>query len=943
MSCSNITISSFNLNGLNHSKAFLKSYLESKRDMIVSVQEHWLKPSFKRNCGVNALCNVHNDFEGWGTSAMEDCIDKNLRIGRPFGGTGFIFNRKFSLAIRPCVSYKFPRVSALEMTTPNWHIIILNAYMPYLNSSKLSECKLEYLETLSQMQNIITDYPGSEYVICMDMNCNVYDDSHVFTPFLTDFIAQNDLFKALDLNCNFDFTNAWTRQDFKKQNSSRTLIDGILVSKNLIPLIENVRIGHYGDNVSDHCPVELNINLELVSFISQRRFVNDSINWRLVTGLAKESYESVMETLLKDVNVPLSSLCHGYCLCSNVDHFALIEKYHDDLINVMMKADSYLPRKNPFCTNDFWNEDLTCLKRDSIEASKLWQDVGRPNNGPIYENKRRTHYQYKYALRREKRNLDQQRLDQIHDDLVENRCNKFWQGWKTYHGSNNQKTTRISGLVDDKKIADEFASSFQKVYSSNNASATARLKSLFDERYETYCSERVHERITDYFFNWDDMMTIVGKLKLNKSSASFLKAEHILNGSPQLIVHLQLLFNSILQHSYVPTDFLNGIISPLIKDANGDASDISNYRGITLSPVFSYMFEHGLLMKFQSWLTSCDLQFGYKSMHSCNHAIFVLKRCINYFCDSGSNVFSAFLDCTKGFDKVDHHGIFLKLMDRQVPICFLRLLIYWYGNMFVKCKWNNSFSFTFKVLSGVKQGGVLSPWLFAIYLDDLIIKLKKSGCGCHLVDQFIAAILYADDLALLAPTRSSLQRLIDICTEYGDFWCVEYNFKKTKVVTFGRQRSVLNDVAFTLKGKVIDVVEKWKYLGVTVVSGDDFRCSSDEDLKGFFRASNSVLNVQGKPNVDILMKILYSVCVPKILYACEVKDYSQNEIMKLNTAVNDAIRKIFTFSRRDSTRELRMRYGYDSISEIFFKRRINFLRNVPKLRNPILNALIALT
>ena len=102
------------------------------------------------------------------------------------------------------------------MTTSDYRVIILNAYMPYVNMSKFSECRLDYIETLSRMQNIIDDFPDSEYVICMDVNCNVYDSNHVFTTLSTDIIAHNDLFKAVDLNSNFNLYTAWTRQDFKK-------------------------------------------------------------------------------------------------------------------------------------------------------------------------------------------------------------------------------------------------------------------------------------------------------------------------------------------------------------------------------------------------------------------------------------------------------------------------------------------------------------------------------------------------------------------------------------------------------------------------------------------------------------------------------------------------------------------------------------------------------
>ena len=87
------------------------------------------------------------------------------------------------------------------------------------------------------------------------------------------------------------------------------------------------------------------------------------------------------------------------------------------------------------------------------------------------------------------------------------------------------------------------------------------------------------------------------------------------------------------------------------------------------------------------------------------------------------------------------------------------------------------------------------------------------------------------------------------------------------------------------------------------------------------------------------MKILYSVCVPKLLYACEVKELGNNDVMRLNTAVNDAIRKIHTFSRRDSVRDLRLSYGYASISEMFATRRSAFHERIFILNNSLLNSL----
>ena len=91
-----------------------------------------------------------------------------------------------------------------------------------------------------------------------------------------------------------------------------------------------------------------------------------------------------------------------------------------------------------------------------------------------------------------------------------------------------------------------------------------------------------------------------------------------------LVCILAALFNAMLQHDYVPDNFGRGIIIPLIKDKSGDASSSSNYRGITLSSTIFKLFEICLLDLFGKYLTSLDLQFGFKKGVSCRDAIYAL-------------------------------------------------------------------------------------------------------------------------------------------------------------------------------------------------------------------------------------------------------------------------------------------------------------------------------
>ena len=86
----------------------------------------------------------------------------------------------------------------------------------------------------------------------------------------------------------------------------------------------------------------------------------------------------------------------------------------------------------------------------------------------------------------------------------------------------------------------------------------------------------------------------------------------------------------------------------------------------------------------------------------------------------------------------------------------------------------------FMAINGVKQGGVSSPVLFCLYIDDLLLTLSKSGVGCFIGKNFVGALAYADDIILVAPTASALHKLLSICGDYASEYCISFNAAKSK-------------------------------------------------------------------------------------------------------------------------------------------------------------------
>jgi len=134
----------------------------------------------------------------------------------------------------------------------------------------------------------------------------------------------------------------------------------------------------------------------------------------------------------------------------------------------------------------------------------------------------------------------------------------------------------------------------------------------------------------------------------------------------------------------------------------------------------SKLFEHCILDTFKFFLLTDDNQFGFKEGLGCSHAIYTVKNIVGHLIKGGNTANLCSIDLSKAFDKVNHHALFIKLMKRHIPVCLPELLEYWLSNSWSCIKWLDVYSPFFTISFGVRQGCVLSPFLFALYVNDLI-------------------------------------------------------------------------------------------------------------------------------------------------------------------------------------------------------------------------------
>ena len=358
------------------------------------------------------------------------------------------------------------------------------------------------------------------------------------------------------------------------------------------------------------------------------------------------------------------------------------------------------------------------------------------------------------------KNEDMLRADSLANKLQSGDARTFWKEVKRLNCGTVPLTDKIDGVSGNVSILDMWKEHYYTLFNSD----TVPLRDEPDTKpsvSDNANADFVKTQVTE-------LVQAIKQLPCNKSPGhDGLMSEHFQRASDRLPVLLSLLFNALIVHGFLPPNLMVSMLVPILKSKTGDITSKNNYRPIALSTVSSQLLELCMVSRLEPFLNSTDNQFAFKKKHSTDMCIFALKEMVRYYTNHGSPVYACFLDASKAFDKVNHSILFRTLKERGCPAYLLSLLIYWYRHQTLFIKWGNLLSGTIPVRKGVKQGGILSPRLFNVYIDALRVKLNCCHVGCCFNNTVINHLYYADDLCLLSPSAVGLSELLLVTERFA--------------------------------------------------------------------------------------------------------------------------------------------------------------------------------
>jgi len=930
-----LSVMTYNMHGFNQGESLISDVCKNNSYNIIYVQEHWLTP------GNMHKFDVFKNYTCFGMSAMDSTIKNNILVGRPFGGCLTMINNSIS-------SYAIPLLIKERLIIIRIHdYIFINTYFPCKdNSNEYKDILFEIIADISNALDVIK-YKG--IIFGGDLNNNLLNNSEV-SCIIKQFLAmyQMDFIDIMMYN---------SKEVYTFSNSAKgcySIIDYLCVSSSIVQSIVNYDVVSSPFNFSDHEPVGIKLNISLLS--NTGAHAGAETRPITTTGYAPKSRSAVgrfrfehanvnsyyeytrvlIEPIFKEISNVYSNL--GYnrdinelCNCYDID------RWYYSIVNALLKASNEtIPYTDSNVFKYWWSECLNVFKQDCMISHQAWVNGGKPRAGPIFQKRNEDKRKYRDMITLQKQNSKQSLSDSLLYSLYNGDSSNFWGTWKKKVCENSRTLPNIVGTVSEATACDMFKAHFNNICNSVDskfdANMSLKVQELITQNSQARSSE-VGVKFDHNIFNAALIDIAISKIEFGKSvGIDGLQKEHLVNAHPILYVILSKLFCLMYAIGYVPNEFGNGIIIPLQKDTTLRGSQsIDNFRGITISPLLSKVFEHSILFIFGKFLTSSERQFGFKEKLGCNHAIFCVRNVIDYFVENGSTVNICCLDVSKAFDRLNHNCLFYKLLKKNVPLLLVKVLINWYSKLYAKIRWGNTLSQEISISCGIRQGGVLSPVLFCVYVDNILNSL--SGYGCRMNSASYGSFMYADDIILLAPSVAELNAMVKVCCDELQTINLKLNTEKSCCLRIGKNYFINCLNIPTLQGS-ISWVKEAKYLGITLISDSRFKISFTSTKCKFYSCFNELYSKLGRTlDPSVIVHLLQTMAMPILIYALESLNLTKTELNNLEFTLSRALFKIFRVSGTDNMKCCMHAYGIDGITESIVKKKFAFLHKLASIDN----------
>ena len=296
-----------------------------------------------------------------------------------------------------------------------------------------------------------------------------------------------------------------------------------------------------------------------------------------------------------------------------------------------------------------------------------------------------------------------------------------------------------------------------------------------------------------------------------------------------MITWMQGIFNTAWKEGRIPDDWGKAVICPVFKN-KGDRAECGNYRGISLLPHITKIYERILERRLRSLVEERlgEWQYGFRPNRSTADLIFSMKMILEKTWEYNDRTYLAFLDLEKAFDRVPRNKLWkaMQKAEYEIPAMLRRAIrgMYWQCKSSVRSVIGEGL--WFDVMTGVRQGSVLSPLLFILLMDQV---LKKATTNTMEGDHS-GTLAYADDVGLITCSATELQDIVnECCTALKDNG-LKLNEIKSEVMVVSRTPETLHIIA---NGQELKQVEEFKYLGVVYDSTAIKETAVNERIKKY--------------------------------------------------------------------------------------------------------------